>query len=313
MNMATTNSGRKRKRTKQTLAAPRRMLQKDDSHDFKKLVWVLVGKTEHQAWLLEEMCDHDTVLVRWESTRLKERVSVLSIRLDLPGRSSRRKQAQIFRYDESFEIEGSRSREVAAPRRKPKRKYVRPQKGREEKRPPFCTNQAPLQRSFLPEKKIVVKERSTLNDDAKPISKDPFREKPDATVEPSARSLVSSNNGGPLKKRDYVPPSISPTRRSLIIPGTEFLDDMALVSHFMSILSRLDDQSEYSDDEEDDNGGAGDDDDVIKSPEAIASRKGRFAQEDSHQRYETYLSTVCAFGEYSTANGTAENLYFIVL
>jgi hypothetical protein len=283
MNTTMTSNGQKRKRTKQTLAAPRQVLRKDGFHDFNKLVWVLVGKTEHQAWLLEELADRDMVMIRWESTRLKERVPVLSIRLDLPGRSSRRRQAQIFRYDESFEIEGASGR--SAPR-KLRKKTGRTKNAREEKKPTtYRKNQLPLQASFVPEKKLFVEERSASNE-AKHSWADALREKPVSTVK-SRGSLLSSNPGGPLKKRGCVSPSMPSGHQGLIVPGTEFLDDMALVSHFMSILSRLDDQSESSDDEQDDSN-----EDDIESSDAKVSRKTRFPSEDPRQRYESCQSCV---------------------
>ena len=100
--------GEKRKRTKQTLAAPRRVLRKQSEVqtttkapcDADKLIWVLVGRTEHQAWLLEDMEDREYVLIRWESTRNVERVPVLTIRRELLGRSSRRSRATAIRYVE---------------------------------------------------------------------------------------------------------------------------------------------------------------------------------------------------------------------
>jgi hypothetical protein len=92
----------KKRRTKQTLQAPRQVREdtaKKQSFVFeksiKKLVWVTVGKTEHQAWLLEDLGDKEDALIQWESTRGKELVSVLNIRLEMPSRRSRQQGAQI--------------------------------------------------------------------------------------------------------------------------------------------------------------------------------------------------------------------------
>jgi hypothetical protein len=61
----------------------------------RKLVWVTVGKTEHQAWLLEDLGDKENVLIEWESTKAKELVSPLDVRLEMPSRRSRQQNAQI--------------------------------------------------------------------------------------------------------------------------------------------------------------------------------------------------------------------------
>jgi hypothetical protein len=57
-------------------------------------VWVTVGKTEHQAWLREEMGGNYTVLIRWETTGREERVPILSVRHEAVGggRRTRRKR-----------------------------------------------------------------------------------------------------------------------------------------------------------------------------------------------------------------------------
>jgi hypothetical protein len=85
--METTN---KRKRSKQTLPTPRQFNIRSFSDALKKMVWVTVGKTEHQAWLMEERGESPTVLIRWETTGAKERVPVLSVSLQsVPSRRSR--------------------------------------------------------------------------------------------------------------------------------------------------------------------------------------------------------------------------------
>ena len=58
----------------------------------KNLVWVTIGKTEHQAWLLEDVKGKNIVTIRWETTGTEQRVPVLSIRHEAPddGRRSRR-------------------------------------------------------------------------------------------------------------------------------------------------------------------------------------------------------------------------------
>jgi hypothetical protein len=50
------------------------------SKTIDKLAWVTVGKTEHQAWLVEDMKGQKNVIVQWESTSGQERVPALSIR-----------------------------------------------------------------------------------------------------------------------------------------------------------------------------------------------------------------------------------------
>jgi hypothetical protein len=50
--------------------------------------------------LLEEIGEARTVLVRWESTRTKERVSVLSVRQNLPSRRCRKTVTNFINYDE---------------------------------------------------------------------------------------------------------------------------------------------------------------------------------------------------------------------
>mmetsp|Transcript_5764 Transcript_5764/g.13580 ORF Transcript_5764/g.13580 Transcript_5764/m.13580 type:complete len:281 (-) Transcript_5764:162-1004(-) len=87
---------RRRSRTKQTLQAPRRM-ERNAEQELKKLVWVTVGKTEHQAWLLEDVKDKNVVSIRWETTGSEERVPVLSIRHEAPddGRRSRRRRTTV--------------------------------------------------------------------------------------------------------------------------------------------------------------------------------------------------------------------------
>jgi hypothetical protein len=63
---------------------------------FDKMVWVTVGKTEHQAWLVEEVAGgQELVLIRWESTRGQERVPSLSIRHNMPSRRGRSTRTQI--------------------------------------------------------------------------------------------------------------------------------------------------------------------------------------------------------------------------
>ncbi|CAJ1897064.1 unnamed protein product [Cylindrotheca closterium] len=87
---------RRRRRTKQTLQAPRR-LDRNAEQELKKLVWVTVGKTEHQAWLLEDVKGKNVVSIRWETTGTEERVPVLSIRHEAPddGRRSRRRRTSV--------------------------------------------------------------------------------------------------------------------------------------------------------------------------------------------------------------------------
>jgi hypothetical protein len=71
----------------------------------EKLVWVTEGKMEHQAWLLEEIGEAHTVLVRWESLGTEERVPVWSVRLNMPSRRSRKTITKRFNYDERVEAE----------------------------------------------------------------------------------------------------------------------------------------------------------------------------------------------------------------
>jgi hypothetical protein len=102
------NSTQRRQRTKQTLSAPRHVLKEAAQEMMEKLVWVTVGKTEHQAWLLEEIGEGCTVLVRWESTGIKERVPVLLVRHNMPRRRSSKTITMIFNYDERVEAEEKR-------------------------------------------------------------------------------------------------------------------------------------------------------------------------------------------------------------
>jgi hypothetical protein len=85
---------RRCRRTKQTLSAPRH-IDRNVEAELSKLVWVTVGKTEHQAWLREEMGGDYTVLIRWETTGREERVPILAVRHEAvggDGRRSRRKR-----------------------------------------------------------------------------------------------------------------------------------------------------------------------------------------------------------------------------
>lgn len=87
---------RRCRRTKQTLAAPRH-IDRHVQEELSKLVWVTVGKTEHQAWLLEEMAGTFTVKIRWESTGQEDRVPILSVRYEAAGggrRTRRRRPAE---------------------------------------------------------------------------------------------------------------------------------------------------------------------------------------------------------------------------
>ena len=82
----------KRQRTKQVLTAPRHV-NKKAIETLQKLVWVRVGKTDHQAWLQEEIGEAPTVLVRW-MTGKEEKVPILSVREQvLAGRRSRSKRS----------------------------------------------------------------------------------------------------------------------------------------------------------------------------------------------------------------------------
>jgi hypothetical protein len=84
---------RRCRRTKQTLSAPRH-IDRNAEAELSKLVWVTVGKTEHQAWLREEIGGDYTVLIRWEMTGREERVPILSVRHEAVGggRRTRRKR-----------------------------------------------------------------------------------------------------------------------------------------------------------------------------------------------------------------------------
>ena len=66
----------------------------------ERMVWVTVGRAEHQAWLLEDIQKgQDTVLIRWETTRAKERVDVKNVQQSMPSRRTRRETTH-FNYDE---------------------------------------------------------------------------------------------------------------------------------------------------------------------------------------------------------------------
>ncbi|KAL3934576.1 MAG: hypothetical protein SGBAC_009741 [Bacillariaceae sp.] len=72
-------------------------MERNAEQELKKLVWVTVGKTEHQAWLLESVKDKNVVSIRWETTGSEEKVPVMSIRHEAPddGRRSRRKRTTV--------------------------------------------------------------------------------------------------------------------------------------------------------------------------------------------------------------------------
>jgi hypothetical protein len=94
--METTN---KRKRSKQTLPTSRQFNIRKFSDAMKKMVWVTVGKTEHQAWLMEERGESPTVLIRWATTGAKERVPVLSVSLQSIPSCRSRTAVKFLRYD----------------------------------------------------------------------------------------------------------------------------------------------------------------------------------------------------------------------
>jgi hypothetical protein len=110
-------SAQRRQRTKQTISAPRHV-RKEATQEMEKLVLVTTGKMEHQAWLLEEIGEVHTVLVRWESTGTKERVPVLSVRQNL---SSRRYKSCEDDFDSSDDEAEMRRTEIYMTRKKPRR------------------------------------------------------------------------------------------------------------------------------------------------------------------------------------------------
>eukprot|EP00980_Cylindrotheca_fusiformis_P004804 scaffold1028_cov135-Cylindrotheca_fusiformis.AAC.14 len=102
---------RKRRRTKQTLSAPRHV-DRNVQDELSKLVWVTDGKTEHQAWLLEELGGNLTVLIRWESTGQQERVPILSVRHEGSRGSRRIRSRQLM--DTLASVQQSRKRPKGA-------------------------------------------------------------------------------------------------------------------------------------------------------------------------------------------------------
>jgi len=112
---------RSRRRSKQTLQSPRH-LDRNVEEELKKMIWVTVGKTEHQAWLVEDAKENHTALIRWESTGWEERVAALSIRHEAPedGRRSRRKRV-LIQDTTSFESEGGKETTIQLPRKRRKR------------------------------------------------------------------------------------------------------------------------------------------------------------------------------------------------
>jgi hypothetical protein len=76
----TTTPTKKRRRFKQRLAGPRHLWgQINVQNMLEKMVWVQMGKTEHQAWLMEEIAGKTQVVVKWEITNLQETVPIHSI------------------------------------------------------------------------------------------------------------------------------------------------------------------------------------------------------------------------------------------
>lgn len=87
-------------RDKDEAAAKQPRQQETTKHNFlKTLVWVNVGKTEHQAWLLESLEGKEYVWVEWISTVYKESVLATSVSLDVPSRRSR-SERKPFKYEE---------------------------------------------------------------------------------------------------------------------------------------------------------------------------------------------------------------------
>ena len=87
-------------------------------------MFVTVGKTDHQAWLLEELEGKETVLVRWESTREIERVHVSQIQTTMPSRRSRR-QRTLFKFEEQSESTTTAPRRNTKSRRSSKKARTR--------------------------------------------------------------------------------------------------------------------------------------------------------------------------------------------
>lgn len=64
--------------------------------NIRQLVWVTVGKTDHQAWLLGEIgSQEEWVLIQWESTRMIEQVPVSSIHLNVLSQRKRQPRTEI--------------------------------------------------------------------------------------------------------------------------------------------------------------------------------------------------------------------------
>lgn len=107
---------RRRSRTKQTLQAPRH-IDRDAEQKIKSMVWVTIGKTEHQAWLLEDVKGKNIVSIRWETTGSEQRVPVLSIRHEAPenGRRSLRRRTSV---QDSFQNQNGASFQASRKRKK---------------------------------------------------------------------------------------------------------------------------------------------------------------------------------------------------
>lgn len=80
----------------------------------KRLIWVAVGKTFHQAWLLEcidplavdainEKSSDEQVLIQWESVRYREWVSKSSVHFEMP--TIRRRQPQTSENSQPTELQ----------------------------------------------------------------------------------------------------------------------------------------------------------------------------------------------------------------
>ena len=64
--------------------------------DVSKMIWVIVGKTEHQAWLAEDTIEgKEKVFIEWQSTGRREQVPASSIRFGIPRQRRRTSRAEI--------------------------------------------------------------------------------------------------------------------------------------------------------------------------------------------------------------------------
>jgi hypothetical protein len=277
-----------KRRTKQTLQAPRQVgvrtntaKKKSLSWDkiMKKLVWVTVGKTEHQAWLLEDLGEQESVAIQWESTGGQERVSVLKIRLEMPSRRSRQRNAQITDMKKLLKPPTPKELQDAEVAKKKKQLQIRSaptarkakrgskssgeSKSKKRKRRQKCSAPKSYADAESSESEFELdKSRSAV------IYAETSESEFEFTFNQDAAAPGESSNEGKIgldvnemdravlpRRRSKIPSSERPvTRKRLQIPSRELLldvDDSDLLDSDGNLLSDNDERPDNSDDDED--------------------------------------------------------------